>query len=257
MRPFIWVVSYPRSGNTFLRALLANYFSGSTRPLSLAEVSSSTLGEHSETLWLELTGHRAADRTIEMEWRARPAYIRARRERAEGDIRLFKSHTVNGSAFGELNAFDFVPGDRILHVVRHPGDVALSCADYWGIPLDAAIDRLLTDGLVTDGAAAPRVRGARVMGPEHPTVAGAHAGSKADGALFRSGREHARHAHRGRTLPRRGAGRPPHSRRRRFRGFRDPGRPGGSRRVRGGRTGAEQPFLPGGTHPAMAGAPLD
>jgi hypothetical protein len=150
MHPFTWIVSYPRSGNTFLRALLANAFSGLGRPLTLTEVSHSSVGEHDEAVWTQLTGKPAAERTIEEEWRTRRAYIAARRRTAMAGQRIFKSHTMNGVAFG-LHAFDFQPGDRIIHVVRHPCDVALSCAAYWGLDLDGAIARMLTEGLVLNG----------------------------------------------------------------------------------------------------------
>jgi hypothetical protein len=146
----IWIVSFPRSGNTFLRALLANCFSGLGRPLSLPEISQSTVGEHDEALWMRLTGAPATERTVEQEWSHRHAYLAARRGAALAAQRLFKSHTVNDVAFGR-QAFDFQPGDRIIHVVRHPCDVAMSCADYWGLPLDRAIERMLTDGLVLNG----------------------------------------------------------------------------------------------------------
>lgn len=150
MRPFIWIVSYPRSGNTFLRALLANCFSGLGRPLSLPEVSHSTVGEHDEALWTQLTGKPAAERSIEEEWRQRHAYVEARRRNARPEQRLFKSHTINADVFG-VPAFDFQPGDRIIHVVRHPCDVAMSCADYWGMTMDRTIERLLREGQLIDG----------------------------------------------------------------------------------------------------------
>jgi hypothetical protein len=150
MRAFTWIVSYPRSGNTFLRALLANAFSGLDRPLTLPEISGSTIGEHDEALWSRLTGTPAAERTIEQEWRQRRAYFAARRETARPGQRLFKSHTVNSTAFG-LQAFDFQPGDRIVHVVRHPCDVALSGAYYWDLTLDNTIERMLTAGMMIDG----------------------------------------------------------------------------------------------------------
>jgi hypothetical protein len=150
MRPFTWIVSYPRSGNTFLRALLANAFSGLDRPLTLPEVSQSTVGEHEEALWVQLTGKPAEQRTIAEEWRQRHAYFAARRQMAPAVQRLFKSHTINAVAYG-VHAFDFQPGDRIIHVVRHPCDVAMSCSDYWGLPIDQTIERMTKTSLVLNG----------------------------------------------------------------------------------------------------------
>lgn len=150
MKDIVWIVSYPRSGNTFLRALLSNYFSDAGRPLTLAEIGATTIGEHDEQLWTALTGQAPADRTIEAQWRNRLAYIEKRRERAGPEQRFFKAHTLNSTAYG-VPGFAFTPGDRILHVVRHPCDVALSCAAYWGIDQDKAVQRLLNPGLVVNG----------------------------------------------------------------------------------------------------------
>jgi hypothetical protein len=150
MSPLIWIVSYPRSGNTFLRALLANYVSQSEPPLPLSEVSKWAIGEHDERLWTQLTGQPAQTRTLEAQWRARPDYFRARREAGGGRRMVCKSHTLNGTVFDQP-AFEFMPQDRIIHVVRHPCDVALSCAHYFGLGVEGAIEQLLRDGQFVNG----------------------------------------------------------------------------------------------------------
>lgn len=149
MHSAVWLVSYPRSGNTYLRALLANYVSGLPRPMSLDELSASTSGEHDEAFWREVTGKPAADRSLEEEWLARQAYFRALRARAPGPGFLLKSHTMNGVLAGQ-RAYEFLPQDRIVHVLRHPCDVAMSCADFYGITLEESVSRLLTEGLFVD-----------------------------------------------------------------------------------------------------------
>jgi hypothetical protein len=139
----IWVVSYPRSGNTYVRALLANYFSGLDRPLTLNEISLSTWGEHIEGLWQTVCIKPAEERTLEAQWLGRPSYFKAVRALATPDRRLIKSHTINAQLQGQP-AFVFEPADRIIHVVRHPCDVAISVAHFHNTSIDAAVDRLLT-----------------------------------------------------------------------------------------------------------------
>jgi hypothetical protein len=152
MSPLIWIVSYPRSGNTFLRALLANYVSQSDPPLPLplSEVSKWAIGEHDERLWTRLTGQPPESRTLEAQWRARPAYFQARRAAGGGRRMVCKSHTLNGTVFDQP-AFEFLPEDRVIHVVRHPCDVALSCAHYFGLGVEGAIEQLLRDGQFING----------------------------------------------------------------------------------------------------------
>jgi hypothetical protein len=139
----IWLASYPRSGNTFLRTLIANYFSGLDRPLSLQELMLSTWGEHVEDIWQGLTGKPPVERRHTDEFHARPAYFSQLRARIPNPLRLVKTHTPYVNMDG-APAFAFFPGDRLIHIIRHPCDVAISFAHYFGVELDEAIRRITT-----------------------------------------------------------------------------------------------------------------
>jgi hypothetical protein len=145
MTSLCYLASYPRSGNTFVRILLANYLSGRDSPVRLADLPWLARGEHISGLWLALTGAPAAARTLEQEWRARPAYFERLRADAASDLVLVKTHTVNGVVCG-LPAFHLRDADRAVYIVRHPGDVALSWASFYGKSVEAAIDDLLSPG---------------------------------------------------------------------------------------------------------------
>ena len=160
LRAANWIVSYPRSGNTFLRTLIANYFSGLERPLDLDEIAATTRGEHDEQLWRELTGKYPAERSLEEEWSKREAYHGRLREMTGPSLALIKSHTLNCELKGRP-AYWFTPEDRILHVVRHPCDVAISYAHFAGIEIDQAIARMLRRGAFV---ADPPERGYEVLG---------------------------------------------------------------------------------------------
>lgn len=148
--PAAWLVSYPRSGNTFLRALILNYRSGLDRPLTLAEIAQLGMGEHLEPVWEAVTGQKAADRSLETEWKARAEYYENLIvPRRDGRLPLAKAHTLNADVF-DTPAFSFTPQDRIVHLVRHPCDVVLSAADYYDQTIDEAIDRMLKPGLFID-----------------------------------------------------------------------------------------------------------
>jgi len=75
MRPIVYLASYPRSGNTFLRALLANALAESGPPLGPREIAHFGAGEKHEALWRACTGLDWLGRTIEIEWRAPQAYL--------------------------------------------------------------------------------------------------------------------------------------------------------------------------------------
>jgi hypothetical protein len=160
MRPIVFLASYPRSGNTFLRALLGNYESNLGRPLSVDEIAGYGFGEKSEAVWRDCTGMEPPTRSMRSEWLARPAYLRAsRRLPGEGAL-SFKTHTLNGSILG-APAFNIRKIDRAVYIVRHPFDVALSCAPFFGLSLEAIAERMLLAGAfnVTDGRAPFEVTG--------------------------------------------------------------------------------------------------
>lgn len=145
VRSITWLASYPRSGNTFVRALLANYDSALPRPLTTQEITAYQFGEHDEALLTRCSGRRAGERTIEQAWAARPAYFDAIRQTAGEGPALVKTHTLNGSVF-DLPAFDLRPGDRIVYILRHPLDVAVSGAAFFGIDQPEMGKRMLLPG---------------------------------------------------------------------------------------------------------------
>lgn len=145
-----WLVSYPRSGNTFLRALLANYFSGLPRPVTLEELHLSTIGEHIEHFWADIVGKPPVSRTLEEEFAGRREYFSRLKDVNRDILRIFKSHTPF-SKVNDAPAFEFGADDRIVHLVRHPCDVVISYAHYYEVPLEDAITRLNTDNLTHIG----------------------------------------------------------------------------------------------------------
>ena len=150
MTSLLFLASYPRSGNTFVRALLSNYVSGEPAPVDLNDLRRFTRGEHDEAIWRSLTGVALEARSLEQQWRARGAYFERLRAKADDSL-LVKTHTPNGLVFG-APAFDIRPADRAIYIVRHPCDVAISRADFCGVPLETAVDQLLTDGFYVRGS---------------------------------------------------------------------------------------------------------
>ena len=141
-KPAIWLASYPRSGSAYVRSLIANYVSESKEPLSLQDIVNSTFGEHEERIYFELTGKQPQDRNLSDEMATRIAYFDRARELTNRSLPMIKTHTLFGAVNG-YPTFKFIPGDRVIHLVRHPCDVAISFAHYYGIDIEAAIDNLL------------------------------------------------------------------------------------------------------------------
>jgi hypothetical protein len=79
-------------------------------------------------------------------WRFRPQVIETYRRRPSIlPFHGLKTHTANLTAFG-TPAFELRPDDRVIYLVRHPLDVALSNADYNNQDLDSSIELMCRSG---------------------------------------------------------------------------------------------------------------
>ncbi len=145
MRSITLLSSYPRSGNTFVRALLANYERDAPRPLTTQEVAAYQFGEHNEELLRLCSGLGAAERTIRDNWLARSAYFSAIRQTIGDGPAVVKTHTLNGTVFG-LPSFDLQAADRVVYILRHPFDVAVSGAEFFGISQAEMAGRMVLAG---------------------------------------------------------------------------------------------------------------
>lgn len=163
----LWLASYPRSGNTFLRILLANYFSAGDGFYDINDLSTFCPADTAAPLWQAYAEAFGAPNGVRETWEARRrCFDHYRKTR---DSRLFpglKTHTGNILAHG-VDGFDIRPSDRAIYIVRHPLDVAVSFADYNGKPLDAAIDEMLTPGAYVVDEARPGALEIRGSWTEH------------------------------------------------------------------------------------------
>lgn len=138
--PVVWLASYPRSGNTWVRALLTNYLGGGETPASIdalaggsrflpREVFDEELGVSSSDLTPEeILRHRALLHELLGADLPRPTFVKvhdAFQCTAEG-VPLFPPAVTLGA----------------VYVVRNPLDVAVSYARFWNWPLARGVAEL-------------------------------------------------------------------------------------------------------------------
>ncbi|TAN06107.1 MAG: sulfotransferase domain-containing protein [Rhodanobacteraceae bacterium] len=147
MGNILWLASYPKSGNTWLRAFLANLVVDQSTPLKPNELSEYGEAEASAERYTEVSGRPSTTLAAEELAALRLQVHALIAQRAQG-TRLVKTHNFNGSFQGHpLVNWQVTAG--AIYVVRNPLDVAVSMTHHFGVTVDAAVDRLGDDRVVS------------------------------------------------------------------------------------------------------------
>jgi hypothetical protein len=142
----LWLASYPRSGNTFTRILLANYFAAQAEAYDINRLKDFIPADTDAALWQSSAAVQPSSATLEWNWGNRFRFFDYYRSlKKSSALAGLKTHTANVKALG-LDAFQLRKSDRVIYIVRHPLDVVLSYADYNGRDLEAAVRIMSTSG---------------------------------------------------------------------------------------------------------------
>lgn len=148
----VWLASYPKSGNTWLRLFLRNLAEARDEPADINASDDASIA--SARLWLdEVLGFDTADLSEDEAERLRPSVYRwcASREPAARCGRKIHDACVTTDGGEPLIGRGATRG--IVYVVRNPLDVAVSAADHWGCSRDQAIACMGNARFATAGAA--------------------------------------------------------------------------------------------------------
>jgi Sulfotransferase domain. len=141
----LWLASFPKSGNTWLRAFLANYLTDAPQPVPVNALTEFALGDMRAEPYTQLAGRPAA----ELPWREintlRPQVHRHLAGRHDGIV-FVKTHAVLGSIEGVPTITPDVTFGAV-YVVRNPLDVAVSFADHYGLSVENGARAVCFDGL--------------------------------------------------------------------------------------------------------------
>ena len=133
-RPFVWLASYPKSGNTWTRLLLANFLADSEQAVHINHLRKALPGIMlCARGWFDrATGLSSSDFTDDEVEPLRPAALRARAAEAGGGRRFCKVHdALHDTAAGEPLFPEDVSAGAVC-LVRNPLDVAVSWAFHVG-----------------------------------------------------------------------------------------------------------------------------
>ena len=149
MGGIIWLASYPKSGNTWLRIFFTNLRRDGEEPVGINELDDN-LSACDRAPFDELTGIEASDLTPEEIDRLRPDVYE--KMTAEGQEVLFlkvhDAYTYGTDGRAMLGA----AGSRAIYLIRNPLDVAVSFARHANCDLDTIITRMADEELALSSA---------------------------------------------------------------------------------------------------------
>lgn len=137
MSSIVWLASYPKSGNTWIRAFLQNYLRTGPGPADI-NAFDERFADESKPYWYEPYVEGPLEELSLSE-------VCALRPRVHRDIAASRQGTVIVKTHGFMGAYEDHPLHDMavtagaIYVIRHPLDVALSVADHFGLSLDEAI----------------------------------------------------------------------------------------------------------------------
>ena len=136
----IWLASYPKSGNTWLRVLLSNYLNRTDQAIDINSIDASIISS-SRTIFDNHCPYLASDLTFDEIDNIRPLVFSAIADESD-DYIYVKTHdaaiktTNNSSLFPEENT------KLVIHIVRNPLDVCVSYAHHSAISIDKSVSFL-------------------------------------------------------------------------------------------------------------------
>jgi Sulfotransferase domain len=137
MGKILWLASYPRSGNTWLRVLLHNYLRNAAEPHDINRLQEHTVIE-SAARWYQMLDPRPCATLTKEEVAAMRPKVQEMIARSSADTVIVKTHNALVVDRGTpMISEEHTAG--AIYVLRNPLDVAVSYAAHFGLSLDDAV----------------------------------------------------------------------------------------------------------------------
>ena len=144
----IWLSSYPKSGNTWIRIFLENIRSGSIHPADINRLSNSRIAS-SGALFDQYAGINSSDLTEEEIEKFRPSVYRFMAEEAEEDI-VLKVHDAWRLNSNKEGIFPSEITKAVIYIIRNPLDIAVSSAFHNSISFKVSCERINSNQSLCD-----------------------------------------------------------------------------------------------------------
>ena len=137
----IWLASFQKSGNTWMRAFLANYLAPKDRRLSINQLNEFTTGDLRADFFDQAAGGQFRGETVEDSIRIRPAVQRLI-ARSKPGHHFVKTHSQIAT-IGDTPLINPEVTAAAIYIMRNPFDVVPSFARHSGVTIDQMIDAMV------------------------------------------------------------------------------------------------------------------
>lgn len=138
MPGILWLASYPKSGNTWMRAFLANYIIGGAAPVKINDLPQFALGDSRADCFERFTDKSVSKLTFAEIIALRPQVQEWFAGSQPGQV-FVKTHSMIGLVSGiPLISPQATVG--AIYILRNPLDVALSYAHHFKVDIDRTIE---------------------------------------------------------------------------------------------------------------------
>ncbi len=136
--PMVWLASYPKSGNTWLRALLTSYLDETTASIPINDLIGGRLGE-ARRQFDEYLGVPSSDLTLDEICHYLPRYQELVAERLSRPT-FVKTHGAYCRGADQPPLFSARAAAGAVYLIRNPLDVVVSYAHHMSRSIDATLD---------------------------------------------------------------------------------------------------------------------
>jgi hypothetical protein len=145
MGKIVWLASFPKSGNTWLRAFLHNLMRNPKEPYNVNQLTQFTHSD-SQMRWFNLFDPRPGSQISKEEVAALRPKVHEAMTRSFPDSVFVKTHNALVQDRG-TPMITMACTAGAIYVIRNPLDVAVSHADHYGLSVEESIAALATPGL--------------------------------------------------------------------------------------------------------------
>ena len=140
MGTIVWLASYPKSGNTWVRVFLTNYVRDTHEPAGINDLEGGPIAS-ARDVFDELVGVEASDLTAAEIARYRPAVYRRMSSESAEPI-FMKVHDAYRHPDAGSTLFPADATGRVIYIIRNPLDLSVSLAHHHSVPIDDAVERV-------------------------------------------------------------------------------------------------------------------